>query len=61
MANIMVAVCMLFELDSDVLRISFITLTQILWDIANNNPEHMQLNNVTSPRGSSASGKVLMY
>lgn len=58
MDNIEVGVRMPFELDSGVLRISFITLTQILWDIVNNNPKYTHLNNVTNPRGSSTSGKV---
>lgn len=58
MVSTVVGVHIPSELDSDVLRISFITLTQILWDTANNNSKHMHLNNVTSPRGSSATEKA---
>lgn len=35
-----------------VLRISFTALTQILWDMANNSPKHLQ--NMTSPTSSKA-------
>lgn len=58
MASTVVGVHIPFELDSDVLRFSFITLTQVLWGTANNNPKHVHLNNVTGPRGSSATGKA---
>lgn len=48
-ANIVVGVRMPFELDSEVLRISFITLTQILWDIVNN-PKYTHLNSYLPKR-----------